>query len=131
MLMKTMSGFHNKEALSKFISKIFSMHDSDYTELLVKHISGVPVKLSYSLGMTLLVQDFALSTWEIDRSLSVVEKYAINEEGRHYFKAKIIDVDVYSPRPYGITYSYVNNTGDHVVKETYVSGKHLKSLVNL
>lgn len=132
MFMKVMPTFHNKEALSKFLAEIFNNLDSEHIEALVKHISGVPLKLSYQAGMSVLVKDYALHTWSMDKPLSVAAGYATTDtEDRHWFKAKIINVSPYSIKPYGIIYKYVNTSGEHEEKEIYVSEKSLKSLVTL
>jgi len=126
-LMGVMPNYWNKERLAKFISNVVVESGNENASELIKRINGILPEHSYPIGMNLLVSEYAISTWDVDKDTMIEKDLAVQDEGRWYARCRVIDIDIDNANPYLINYTVI--TANAVIKhfEKFVSEKNLIS----
>ena len=133
-LMGTMSNFHNKERLSRFIAN--SMMDSGTATCseLIRRINGSQPEIGFPINMILYANDYGVGTWRMNKDLTVTQgygKYQVDSVDRIWVKAKIIEIDPDSVKPYLVEYTCVSDNGEAYVNEAWVEERMLIPLIEL
>ena len=125
-LMGVMPNYWNKERLCRFIANVVvDRGTQDCTEL-IKRINGIQPELSYPIGMNLFVNEYAISTWDVNKDETSKKGLAQKIDDRLHIQCKIIDIDVDNSKPYLINYTVITTAGDTKSFEGYVSENSLR-----
>jgi hypothetical protein len=126
-LMGVMPNYWNKERLAKFISNVVVESGNENASELIKRINGILPEHSYPIGMNLLVSEYAISTWDVDKDAMIEKDLAVQDEGRWYARCRVIDIDIDSANPYLINYTVITGKAETKHFEKFVSEKNLIS----
>jgi hypothetical protein len=126
-LMGVMPNYWNKERLAKFISNVVVESGNENASELIKRINGILPEHSYPIGMNLLVSEYAISTWDVDKDAMIEKDIAVQDEGRWYARCRVIDIDIDSANPYLINYTVITSKAETKHFEKFVSEKNLIS----
>lgn len=126
-LMGVMPNYWNKERLAKFISNVVVESGNENASELIKRINGILPEHSYPIGMNLLVSEYAISTWDVDKDTMIEKDLAVQDEGRWYARCRVIDIDIDSANPYLINYTVITSKAETKHFEKFVSEKNLIS----
>jgi hypothetical protein len=126
-LMGVMPNYWNKERLAKFISNVVVESGNENASELIKRINGILPEHSYPIGMNLLVSEYAISTWDVDKDAMIEKDLAVQDEGRWYARCRVIDIDIDSANPYLINYTVITSKAETKHFEKFVSEKNLIS----
>ena len=133
-LMTTMSNFHNKERLSRFIANCMMDHGTGTCTELIKRINGSQPEIGYPLNMEVYANDYGVGTWRMSKDLTVKQgygKYQADSTDRIWVKAKIIFIDPDSVKQYLVEYTCVSDSGEPYVNEAWVEEKMITPLIDL
>jgi hypothetical protein len=133
MLLKVMPDFHNKEPLSQYMAgALMELGDTGHIGGIIKLIAGVNEELSYTEGMNLYMSQYAgISTWDIDKELSIEKANAITIGNIYYYTCKVINVVPNKLKCYYVQYNYVNSGGEIKKGEAWVAEKDLKPQIKI
>lgn len=126
-LMGVMPNYWNKERLAKFISNVVVESGNENASELIKRINGILPEHSYPIGMNLLVSEYAITTWDVDKDAMIEKDLAVQDEGRWYARCRVIDIDIDSANPYLINYTVITGKAETKHFEKFVSEKNLIS----
>ena len=126
-LMGVMPNYWNKERLAKFISNVIIESGNENASELIKRINGILPEHSYPIGMNLLVSEYAITTWDVDKDAMIEKDLAVQDEGRWYARCRVIDIDIDSANPYLINYTVITGKAETKHFEKFVSEKNLIS----
>ena len=126
-LMGVMPNYWNKERLCRFIANVMIDTGTQNSTELIKRINGIQPELSYPIGMNLFVNEYTISTWDIDKDITVKEGLGQKFEDRLFISCKVIDIDIDSAKPYLINYTVITTSGEVKARECYASEDALRS----
>lgn len=133
MLLKVMPDFHNKEPLSQYMATaLMELGDTDHITGIIKLITGISDELSYVKDMTMHMNYYSgISTWDIDKELTLEKANAILISNSLYLSCKILEVVPHKLKAYYVSYDYVDSAGVRKKGEAWVAEKFLEPKIKI